>query len=109
VVPRRSVLIRDPEGRFEPQALLAANQKLGPAQLLTYFVRQWQMETRFEEARAHLRDPAPMESKAIARTTPALLALFVIATLMAAYLIGTNTGPARMARAIAKRTPPSRA
>jgi hypothetical protein len=54
VVPRRSVLIRDPEGRFEPQALLAANQKLGPAQFLTYFVRQWQMETRFEEARAHL-------------------------------------------------------
>jgi len=28
VVPIRCVLIRDPEGRFEPQALLTTNQQL---------------------------------------------------------------------------------
>jgi hypothetical protein len=35
VVPIRWVLIRDPEGRFEPQALLATNQRLTPVQILT--------------------------------------------------------------------------
>jgi hypothetical protein len=54
VVPIRWVLIRDPEKRFEPQALLVTNPRLTPVQILAYFVRRWQMEATFEEARAHL-------------------------------------------------------
>jgi hypothetical protein len=54
VVPIRWVLICDPERRFEPQALLATNLRLTPVQVPTSFVRRWQMEATFEEARAHL-------------------------------------------------------
>lgn len=97
VVPIRWVLIRDPEGRFEPQALLATNQRLTPVQILTYVVRRWQMEVTFEEARAHLgiETQRQWSHHAIARTTPALLALYSIVTLIAAHLIGTNLMPVR--------------
>ena len=99
VVPIRWVLIRDPEGRFEPQALLTTNQKLTPAQILTHFIRRWQMETTFEDARAHLgvETQRQWSHHATARTTPALLALYSIVTLIAAHLLGTNTMPVRTA------------
>jgi hypothetical protein len=99
VVPIRWVLIRDPEGRLEPQALLTTNQQLAPVQILTYFVRRWQMEVTFEEARAHLgvETQRQWSHPAIARTTPALLALYSLVTLIAAHLIGTNTMPVRTA------------
>jgi DDE superfamily endonuclease len=99
VVPIRWVLIRDPEGRFEPQALLATNQRLAPVQILTYFVRRWCMEATFEEARAHLgvETQRQWSHHAIARTTPALLALYSMVTLSAAHLIGTELMPVRTA------------
>jgi DDE superfamily endonuclease len=99
VVPIRWVVIRDPEGRFDPQALLATNPSLAPVQILTYFVRRWQLETTFEEARAHLgvETQRQWSHQATARTTPALLALYSIVTLMAAHLVGTNALPVRTA------------
>jgi DDE superfamily endonuclease len=99
VVPIRWVLIRDPERRFAPQALLATNLQLTPVQILTYFVRRWQMEATFEEARAHLgvETQRQWSDKATARTTPALLALYALVTLMAAHLIGTHPMPVRTA------------
>jgi hypothetical protein len=99
VVPMRWVLIGDPERRFEPQALLAPNQQLTPAQILTYVVRRWQMEATFEEARAHLgvETQRQWSEKATARTTPALLALYSVVTLMAAHLIGSHPMPVRTA------------
>jgi hypothetical protein len=48
------VLIRDPQGQFEPQALLSTELKHTPKQILTWFIRRWRMEVTFEEARAHL-------------------------------------------------------
>jgi hypothetical protein len=97
VVPIRWVLIRDPEGRFEPQALLAPHQRLAPLQSLTYFVRRWPMEATFEEARAHLgvETQRQWSDKAMAPTTPALFALYSMVTLLAAHLIGANTMPVR--------------
>jgi hypothetical protein len=99
VVPIRWVLIRDPQGQFDPQALLATNLQLTPIQILTYFVQRWQMEATFEEARAHLgvETQRQWSEKATARTTPALLALYSLVTLMAAHLIGTHPMPVRTA------------
>jgi hypothetical protein len=99
VVPIRWVLIRDPEGRFAPQALLATNPQLRPIQLLMYFVQRWQMETTFEEVRAHLgvETQRQWSDQATARTTPALLALYSMVTVMAAHLIGTHPMPVRAA------------
>jgi len=85
----RWVLIRDPQERFKPQALLSTNVAQTPAQMLTWFVRRWTMEVTFEEARAHLgmETQRQWNDRAIARTTPALLSLYTIITLTAQLLI----------------------
>jgi hypothetical protein len=79
--------------------LLATNQQLTPVQILTSVVRRWQMEATFEEARAHLgvETQRQWSEKATARTTPALLALYAMVTMMAAHQIGTNPRPVRTA------------
>jgi hypothetical protein len=50
----RWVLMRDPQERFKPQALLSTNLDSTPEQILPWFVRRWTMEVTCEEARAHL-------------------------------------------------------
>jgi hypothetical protein len=104
VVPIRWVLIRDPKQEFEPQALLCTKLDIEPTQILEWFVLRWQMEVTFEEARAHLgiETQRQWSDKAIARTTPALFALFSIVTLVAARLIRTRKLPARKAAWYAK-------
>lgn len=84
-VPIKWVLVRDPLAAFKPQALLSTNLESDPVEMLEYFVRRWQVEVPFEEARAHLgmETQRQWSDKAIARTTPAVLALFSIVTLLA--------------------------
>lgn len=53
-VESRWVLIRDPQEKFESQALLSTQLRHTPWQILEWFVRRWTMEVTFEEARAHL-------------------------------------------------------
>ena len=53
-VALRWALIRDPKGRFEPQALLSTDPGLSAVQIGNVFVRRWAMEITFQEARAHL-------------------------------------------------------
>jgi hypothetical protein len=85
----RWVLIRDPQERFKPQALLSTNVEYACAQMLTWFVRRWTMEVTFEEARAHLgmETQRQWHDRAIARATPALLSLYSVITLTAHLLI----------------------
>ena len=84
----RWVLIRDPQERFKPQALLSTQLAHTCEQMLTWFVRRWTMEVTFEEARAHLgmETQRQWKDRAIARTTPALLSLYSIITLTAHLL-----------------------
>jgi hypothetical protein len=98
VVPIRWVLIRDPLNRFASQALLCTDLTRDPAQIVGWFVRRWQVEVTFQEARAHLglETQRQWSDKAIARTTPCLLALFSIVTLLAGHL------PARERRQVAQ-------
>jgi hypothetical protein len=85
----RWVLIRDPQERFKPQALLSTNLQHTPEQMRTWFVRRWTMEVTFEEARAHLgmETQRQWNDRAIARATPALVSLYSIITLTAQLLI----------------------
>ena len=87
-MPIRWVLIRDPDNRFEPQALLCTDLDRDPAQIIAWFVQRWSVEVTFQECRAHLgvETQRQWSDKAIARTTPSLLALFSIVTLLAARL-----------------------
>ena len=50
-VPIRWVLIRDPEGGFEPQALLCTDLDADPEQVVRWYVMRWQLEVTFQEAR----------------------------------------------------------
>ena len=89
VVALRWVLIRDPAGEFEPQALLSTDQAVRAAQIVEWFVLRWQVEVTFEEARAHLgvETQRQWSELAIVRTTPALLGLFSLITVVAHQLL----------------------
>jgi hypothetical protein len=97
VVPIRWVLIRDVEGKFEPQALLSTNQTTTAPQIVEWFVQRWQEEVTFEEARAHLgvETQRQWSDLAILRTTPALLGLFSLVTVFAHQLLQGNNLAAR--------------
>jgi len=88
VVPIRWVLVRDPLGRFEPQALLCTDAAQDPVQVLRWFVQRWQLEVTFREVRDHLgvETQRQWSDQAIARTTPCLLGLFSLVTVLAAQL-----------------------
>ena len=107
LVPLRWVLVRDPLGRFAPQALLSTDPALAPERIVGYFVRRWQVEVTFQEARRHLgvETQRQWSAAAIARTTPVLLALFSVVTLLAARLVRRGRLPVRTAAWYAKPTP----
>jgi hypothetical protein len=106
-VAMRWVLIRDPQGRYEPVALLCTNPTYTPEQILTWFVRRWSMEVTFEESRAHLgvETQRQWSTLAILRTTPALLGLFSWVTLLAHFLFQQQTPPIQSTAWYAKPLP----
>ena len=79
----RWVLIRDPRGVLDPQALLCTDPSADPTQILQWFVLRWQLEVTFQEVRTHLgvETQRQWSDLAIARTTPVLLGLFSWTTL----------------------------
>ena len=88
VVPLRWVLIRDPQQQFRTQALLCTDREIAPVQIVQWFVLRWQLETTYAEVRAHVgvESQRQWNDLAIARTTPCLLALFSLITLLASDL-----------------------
>ncbi len=106
-VALRWVLIRDPQGEFEPQALVSTQLEHTPAQMLEWFVRRWTMEVTFEEARAHLglETQRQWSDLAIGRTTPALFGLYSLVTLMAHALLQSEARVVRIAAWYVKSRP----
>ena len=92
--------MRDPLGRFTPQALLCTTLETSPEQVLRWFVQRWQLEVTFEETRAHLgvETQRQWSDRAIARTTPCLLGLFSLITLL--VLLTWGNGCCRMTFAL---------
>jgi hypothetical protein len=88
VVPIRWVLLRDPHRRFDPQALLCTDLTQDPLRVVRWFVQRWQLEVTFREVRDHLgvETQRQWSDRAVARTTPCLLGLFSVVTLLAARL-----------------------
>ena len=91
-IPIRWVLIRDPQGRCKPQALLCTDLEISSIKMMQWFRQRWQVEVTFEEVRAHLgvETQRQWSDQAILRTTPALLALFSIVTALAHQLQSTH-------------------
>jgi len=84
----RYVLVADPEGKLRMDALFCTNLVATPEQIQTWVVMRWSVEVTVEESRAHLGVGTPRQwsDQAIARTTPVLLALFSVVTVMALKL-----------------------
>lgn len=85
-VPIRWVLVRQnaPQGE-QLSAFLSTDLTLEAAAIVTYFSRRWAIETTFAQVRAHLgvETQRQWSERAIARTTPVLLGLFSLVTLVA--------------------------
>jgi DDE superfamily endonuclease len=94
-VPIRWVLIRDPSERFDPQALLCTDLSQSPLTIVSWFVRRWRVEVTFQETRRTLGVETQRQwaQQAIARTTPCLLALFSLVTLLADRLVRQGSLP----------------
>jgi hypothetical protein len=84
-LPIRWVLIRDPKGKFKTQALLCTDVNADPVQMVKWFILRWQTEVTYHEVREHLgvETQRQWSDWAIRRTTPALLGLFSLVTLLA--------------------------
>jgi hypothetical protein len=69
-------------------ALLCTDPTRDPLQIIRWFILRWRIEVTFQKARAHLgvETQRQWSDHAIARTTPCLLGLFSIVTLLAAQL-----------------------
>jgi hypothetical protein len=84
----RFVLVRDPEGKLLDAAFFCTDRHATPEQILPWIVMRWSVEVTFEEARAHLGVETQRQwaDPAIARTTPVLLGLFSLVTVVALRL-----------------------
>lgn len=106
-LPLRWVLVRDPLGQFDPAAFFATDPEANPCQILEYFISRWGLEVTFQEAHPHLglETQRQWSDLAIARTTPALLGLFSIITLLAHQLTQDQPFPVRSAAWYVKPEP----
>ena len=107
MAPIRWVLIRDPKGKFKTQALLCTDLTVKPLQIVKWFVMRWQLEVTWHEVREHLgvETQRQWSDLAILRTTPALLGLFALVTLLAHQHVRRGRLPTRQAAWYAKAQP----
>jgi hypothetical protein len=107
-LPLRWVVVRDRASKnpFAPQAFFATDLSATAEQIVTWFVLRWNEEVTFEEVRAHLgvETQRQWSDLAIARTTPALLGMFSLITLLGYQLTQEQPMPVRTAAWYTKRT-----
>jgi hypothetical protein len=103
----RYVLVADPEGRLRMEAFFCTDLQATPVEILQWVVMRWSVEVTFEEARAHLglETQRQWSDQAIARTTPVLLALFSLVTVLALKLSQSGAIPVLVTAWYHKREP----
>jgi hypothetical protein len=84
----RYVLVADPDGKLRMEAFFCTDLEATPMEILPWVVMRWSLEVTCEETRAHLgfETQRQWSDQAIARTTPVLLGLFSLVTLLALQL-----------------------
>jgi hypothetical protein len=80
----RWVLVKDPIGEMDPLPLMSTDVNLTAIRIMELYVDRWGLEVTFQEAREHLgvETQKQWSDKAIARTTPILMALYTIVCLI---------------------------
>jgi len=103
----RYVVVGDPEGEVQDAAYFCTDVGQTPEKILGWVVRRWSLEVTFEEVRMHLGvETQPQWSDlAIARTTPVLLGLSSVVTLLALGWHARGSLGARGAAWYAKGSP----
>lgn len=93
-LPIRWVLVIDPN-KNDAEAFFSTDLQLAPEQIINWFVLRWNIEVTFAEARAHLgmETQRQWSDRAIARTTPCLMALFSLVCLFAGEMIKNKSLP----------------
>lgn len=101
------VLLKDPDGEIEPKAIQCTDLTVKPIDIINFFIRRWTMEVTFQEVRAHLgvETQRQWSDKAIARTTPVLMGLFSLTTLLAHQLNQHNLLTVNQSAWYAKEVP----
>ena len=84
------MLVRDPDGKMEPQAFFCTDTDMDPADVISNFAKRWEMEVTFQEVHTHLGVETQWSKKAITRTTPALLGLYSLVCLRAQQALESN-------------------
>jgi hypothetical protein len=87
-IPVRVVLVKDPQGEFDPVVLMGTDVNQSAAVIVEAYVGRWNQEVTHREAREHLgvETQRQWSDKAIARTTPVLFGLYTLILLMADQL-----------------------
>lgn len=90
----RWVLVFDTDTN-QAEAFFSTDIKLEPEKMINYFVLRWNVEVTFLETRAHLgiETQRQWSDKAIARTTPCLMALFSLICLFAIEMLKNQSLP----------------
>jgi hypothetical protein len=89
----RWVLLHAPAHKHLKACLLfATDPNATPEQIITWFIMRWSIEVTFEEVRAHLgfETQRQWNPLAVARSSPALLGLFSLVTLLAQHLSASS-------------------
>mgnify|MGYP003404220306 CR=1 FL=1 len=70
---------------MDPLPLMSTDINLSAMQILTLYIKRWNLEVTFEEVREHLgvETQRQWSDKAIARTTPILMGLYTVVCLVA--------------------------
>jgi len=91
----RWVVLHDPSGALKPWVLFATDPNLSPEQIITFYLMRWSQEVTFEEVRAHLGFETHRQGSrlAVQRTSPAVLGLFALVTLLAHHLLHNEPFP----------------
>jgi hypothetical protein len=80
----RIVLVKTPDGKNVAETFFSTNTNDLPEHIINWFVLRWNVEVTFEEVRAHLgvETQRQWSDKAIERTTPLLMGLYSLVTLI---------------------------
>lgn len=84
-IPLRIVLVKTQGGKNEAEVFFSTDIKNTPIQIIDWFVLRWNIEVTFQESRSNLgvETQRQWSDNAIQRSTPLLMALYSILTLIA--------------------------
>ncbi len=94
LVPLRWVYVRDLEGTHREEFFFTTDPALSAAGIIAHYTGRWNLETTFQESRAHLglSTTRGRSERTVLRAAPCLLCLYSVVALAHAALPGTAGG-----------------